>query len=165
MSSELTDFFQAGPAIQARLRDLSQAIGLKTVDDLAPLADALEGAKPGEIAQRLSALYPQAPAVAVGYDGDVILMDGDGGGQVLAQRWLVVLVVRNVADTRAGAALMREAGPILLALAAALGGWRPDVQYLGDLRRVAGPRPSFGPGIGLFPLAFAVPVYLPGANL
>ncbi len=160
----LTDYFQAGPAIQARLR--AALPDLANVADLAPLARAVAGAvKEEELAQKIGALVPRSPAVFVGFDADMMTFDADGGGQGIEQRWLVVLAVRNAADAAKGGALLRDAGPLLLGVIQALNGWRPDIQYMGELRRIPAPRPFHAPGIGLFPLAFTVPVYLAGGNL
>lgn len=164
-AASFTDWFQLGPAIQDRLRDPSQVLNLADVGGLAALADALAGAKDSEIAQRVSALYPRCPAAAVGYDGDLIQYDTDGGGHGLAQRWLVVLVVRHAGDTAKNETVQAEAGPLILQVVQSLSGWRPSISHLGELRHIAGPRPSYGPGIGLFPLAFLAPVHVPGVNL
>lgn len=164
MSAALTDYFQLGPALKDYLRDPSQGFGLVDVGDLASLADALEGVKPEEIANRLSGLAPRCPAAFVGYDTDLEQWEMEDGGHQLYQRWLVVLMVRNVADTSRGAAVLAEAGPLLLRLIAALSGWRPDIKHLGALRHVAGPRPVFGTGVGLFPIAVLCPLYITGAN-
>ena len=163
-SADLTDYFQLGPALQDYLRDPSRGFGLVNVDDLAPLADALEGAKPAEIATRLSALAPRCPVAFVGYDTDLTQWDSEDGGHQLFQRWLVVLVVRNVADTTRGSAVLAEAGPLLMQLIGGLSGWKPDIKCLGALRHVAGPRPVFGTGVGLFPIALLAPLYMTGAH-
>lgn len=163
-SADLTDYFQLGPALQAFLRDPSQGFGLVSVDDLAPLADALEGAKPAEIANRLSALAPRCPAAFVGYDAELTQWDSEDGGHLLFQRWLVVLVVKNAADTSRGGGVLADAGPLLMKLIGGLSGWKPDIQHLGALRHVAGPRPVFGTGIGLFPVSLLVPMYITGAH-
>lgn len=164
MAATLTDYFQVGPAVQQQLRVAD--IGLLDVGDLASLADAISGGgSESDIAQRIGQIAPRAPAAFVGFDGETVLVDADGGGQILAQRWLVVLVVRNAADTARNGALLRDAGPLLIDVISALGGWRPDIQYIGPLTRAPAPRPFHGPGIGLFPLAFTVPLYLPGGNL
>lgn len=160
--ADFTDWFQAGAAIRSRLE--TPGLGLVRVDGLSGLADAIAGAKPEELATKISALYPQSPAAAVGYDGDVNLFDSEGGGQGRAQRWLVVLVVKNVADTAKNEALLAEAGPLVLSVFNSLSGWKTGIKNLGELRHVAGPRPTFGKGIGLFPLVFLVPLFLPGAN-
>lgn len=165
MSAALTDYFQLGAALKARLRDPAHALGLVDVGDLAPLADALSGAKDSEIAQRLSALAPRSPAAFIGYDTDLTQFDTDGGGHLLFQRWLVVLVIKSAAGAASGSGVMEAAGPILFETLQCLSGWRPDIVGVGELQHVAGPRPAFGAGVGLFPLAFLVPFYVPGANL
>lgn len=164
MAATLTDYFQVGPAVQQQLRVAD--IGLSDVGELASLADALSGGgSESDIAQRIGQIAPRAPAAFVGFDGEPLMIDTDGGGQILAQRWLVVLVVRNASDTARNGALRRDAGPLLLNVISVLGGWRPDIQYVGNLTRAPAPRPFIGPGVGLFPLAFTVPLYLQGGNL
>ncbi len=162
MSAPLTDYFQVGAAIKSRLVDAN--LGLLDVGDLAPLADALAGAQDADIAKRLSALAPRSPAAFVGYDTDLMQWDSEAGGHLLLQRWLIVLVVRNAADTARGGAIMAAAGPLLLNTIQLLSGWRPGIDGIGELIHTAGPRPAFGPGIGLFPVAFLAPVFIPGAN-
>ena len=160
----LTDYYQVGGAIEARLRDSAPTLGLLDVGALASLADALADGSDADQIKRIAALVPRAPAAFVGYDTDFHQFDADGGGHALLQRWLVLLIVKNVAGTAKNAALQAAAGPLLLAVINTLNGWRPDIAGVGELQRIAAPRPAYGPGIGIFPLAFSVPVYLPGAN-
>lgn len=162
--SELTDYFAVGAAIQTRLRDASQALGLLAVDDLAPLADAISGAQDGDIIKRILPLVPRSPAAFVGYDTEVMAQEFEGGGHMPMQRWLVVLAVKNAADTAKGSGVLLEAGPLILNVIQSLTGWRPALQGVGELRRVAAPRPVYGPGVGLFPTAFLAPLYLAGVN-
>lgn len=164
-AASFTDWFQLGPPIQERLRDTSQALGLVDVGELAPLAEAVSAVKDGEVIKAILPLVPRAPAAFVGYDTDLTLWDSEGGGQAYFQRWHVVLAVKNAADTARNAAVLADAGPLIFKTVQSLSGWRPPIQCMGELRHVAGPRPSFGPGIGLFPLAFLVPIYLSGVNL
>ncbi len=97
-----------------------------------------------------------APAAHVIYQGDSIpggdSRAGNGAAQVVAQTWLVVVAVRNVRDTKGGAAAREDAGPLISKTLAALSGWAaPGFR---PLRRVNAPRPGFNAGYGYFPLAF-----------
>lgn len=162
--SALTDYFQIGPAIEAKLRSNALALGLLDVGALASLADALKDGSDADQIKRIAALVQRAPAAFVGYDTDLHQFDAEGGGHGLLQRWLVLLIVKNVASTVKNAPLLAEAGPLLLNTINTLSGWRPAINGVGELLHVAAPRPAFGPGIGIFPLAFTASVYIPGAN-
>jgi hypothetical protein len=102
----------------------------------------------------------QTPAAIVVYDGDAVPQTPesearDGERQIAIQRWLVVIAVQNVRDTRGGTSARREAGPLMSKTMAALKGWQPPVAGVRKLRRGDGvPGPAFDSGFGYFPLLF-----------
>ena len=95
------------------------------------------------------------PATHTLYDGDDLGdRAGDGLAQLIRQRWMVVVAVKNARDTRRGAAARAEAGRHITAVLQALAGWSPGTG-LGPLVRIPGPRPAFSPGgYAYFPFTF-----------
>ncbi|MCK2095629.1 phage tail terminator protein [Thauera aromatica] len=106
----------------------------------------------------------QAPAAIVGLQGDAPaapearLTKGQlaafAQNQSTAQRWGVVVAVRNVRDIQSGAAAREEAGPLLSAVILALAGWTPDEARYWPLVRVPAGTPRYGSGRLLYPLSF-----------
>ena len=70
-----------------------------------------------------------------------------------AQRWMVVLAVRNARAGGNNAALADEAGPLLPMIRAALAGWVP-LDEGRPLRPASGMAPGFGVAFAYYPLAF-----------
>lgn len=135
----LTDWLAAGPLIVERLR--AKVPGLRLVAQLADLANIEQAAV-------------QVPAAFVAYDGDRYAEGAASGmAQHGAQRWQVVLAVRNASVGGNGAGVPGEAGPLLPQIGAALAGWSP---FDGGrpLRRVTALRPGYTVGFGYYPLAF-----------
>jgi hypothetical protein len=103
------------------------------------------------------------PAAHVVYDGDRL---GDAGGrglaQVVWQRWLVVIAVRNRREALSGAAAREDAGTLIAAALAALAGWAPSASH-GPLARVQAPRPAYEAGFLYVPLAFETRLITVGA--
>lgn len=134
-------------AAEGRIRDhleteLADLAGLKVLS-AADLAGVTEGAQ-------------HTPALHVIYMGDAVPQADavDQPYQVLRQRWMVVVAVRNARTQRSGQAVREDAGPILSRVIRALSGWRPG-QGLGALARTTAPAPAFTPGgFGYFPLQF-----------
>lgn len=103
------------------------------------------------------------PAVYVLYAGERVPAERtqQGAVQIIEQRWLAVLALKNRRDTRTGEAWRREAGPMLTRLNTALQGWRPSREY-GPLIKAAAPGPGFEAGFGYFPLAYHSRIVLKG---
>lgn len=104
------------------------------------------------------------PAAYVLYDGDDVpsadgKRAGDGARQLVSQRWLVVLAVRNA---RGGSDAREDAGPLLTQILAALAGYHPQPappsQVYRPLKRAQAPRPGYHAGYGYFPLLFTTEV-------
>lgn len=144
MTSLADDWLAAGDAIVTRLA--AQVPALRMVETMSALtSDGID--------QRVKA---QAPAAIVIYMGDQITPDPRSPRVTAgAQRWCVVLAVRNARQGGDNRALAGEAGPLLPLLRNALAGWVP----LDDgrpLRSVSGMAPEFGVAFAYYPLMFAL---------
>lgn len=142
MSSLAEDWLAAAEPIVTRLR--AEVPALRMVETMTTLAaDAID--------QRVKA---QTPAAVVAYLGDRITPDPRAPRLVVgAQRWVVVLAVRNARQGGDNTALAGEAGPLLPLIRGALSGWQP----LDDgrpLRPTSGMGPGFGVAFAYYPLAF-----------
>lgn len=145
----MSNYLALEPLIIARLQ--SQVTGLRAVlsaDDLADLATGVQ----------------TTPAAYVLYDGDDVpatpaMRAGDGARQLITQRWLVVLAVRNA---RGGADAREDAGPLLSQCLTALAGHHlqptPPAHIFRPLKRAQAPRPGYADGFGYFPLLFTTEV-------
>ena len=147
----IADYLALEGLIIARIETaVSADLGLRRI---AGAAD-LDGAKTeGQV----------TPAVYVLYGGERVPAERthQGAVQVIEQRWLAVLALKNRRDTRTGEAWRREAGPMLTRLNACLQGWRPDRDH-GPLIKAAAPGPGFEAGFGYFPLAYHSRIVLKG---
>lgn len=143
----LDNYLAAEPLIIARLKE--QVPEFVHVGDWSEYSTLEEGA----IA---------TPAAFVMYGGDR-LHDAGGKGAVqrIDQMWGVVVVVRNVAQRRAGTAIREEAGPLMMKTVNALMGWKPAPQFR-ELERMPAPRPEYAKLVGFFPLQFAAALILKG---
>lgn len=142
MTSLSDDWLAAGERIVARLR--ARVPALRMVETMATLAaDAID--------QRVKA---QVPAAIVVWMGDRITPDPRVPRVTAgAQRWAVVLAVRNARQGGDNTALAGEAGPLLPQIRDALAGWQP----LDDgrpLRPASGVGPGFGVAFAYYPLNF-----------
>lgn len=94
------------------------------------------------------------PAVHVIYDGDDLGDSaGDGVDHIVRQRYLTVVVTRNVRGIKTGKAAREDAGVIVLATLGALGGWQPSSEH-GEVVRIPGPRPTYRTGHQYIPIAW-----------
>lgn len=94
------------------------------------------------------------PAAFVAADGYRVLeTSGQTTAVRIASRWLVLVVARNVALVREGAAARAAASDPARECLASLCGWSPGAGYQG-LHPVTGPRPIYKDGILIYPLAF-----------
>ncbi len=138
----MTDYLAAAPLIIIRLK--AKVPGFIEVDSR---LDQTE----------LEALTLRAPAAYVLYDGDQPGDSGEFGDQVILQRYLVLIVVRNIRQAVTGEGIRSEAGPLLAATLAALSGWQPGPGF-GRLQRIPGPRPDYSIGYAFYPLLYTIPV-------
>lgn len=138
------DYLIAGPLIMQRLRDEVPALR-----QVLPLEDL----------SRLPESAVASPFAYVMYDGDEVL-EGEGrarqgASQLVRQRWLVVLAIRNAAQAAtARIATDEAAGPLISKLIAALAGWTVE-PFRAGLYRITAPRVSYGANSALYPLLFA----------
>lgn len=150
----IADYLSAEAAIIARLKDPVLAIGFKDVPGAGELAGIEETTQ-------------QTPAAHVIYDGDTLpggsgSNAGNNSAQVVVQRWLVVIAVRNVRDVKGGSGARAEAGTLISKVIAALSGWSPTNSHR-PMRRVQGPRPGYNKGFAYFPLMFETQLFTGGA--
>jgi len=95
------------------------------------------------------------PAVYVLYaGGSVSESRQDGLAARIAQQWMVLVAVRNVAQIASGAPARADAGTIADAVLAALMGWQPPGTSQ-PLRLSALPDPGFIAGLQWVPLTFS----------
>lgn len=101
------------------------------------------------------------PAVFVVYDGEDVA-DQVGGKKVLeSQRFIVVLAVRNAADTLGGSGAAEDARAIRAAIYAALSGWVPSPEHRPLTRARSSVRPHYTPGFAYLPTAFETKSFFP----
>lgn len=152
----IADYLSAGSLIEARIR--AKVPDIKRVEEMGNLYSLLE-AEPTEFLKQVSG---KLPAAYVGYDGET---PGDTAGDdfthVAMQRWLIVLVVGNYRNAHRAEGVIREAGPLLSTLVAALTGWKPSDDF-SKLIRQTPPRPGYLAGVGFFPLSFATALVVEG---
>ena len=142
MTSIADNWLAAGDRIVTRLA--AQVPALRMVETMSTLT--AEG-----IEQRIKT---QVPAAIVVYMGDRITPDPRAPRITAgAQRWVVVLAVRNARAGGNNAALADEAGPLLPLIRAALAGWVP-LDEGRPLRPASGMAPGFGVAFAYYPLAF-----------
>ena len=142
MSTAANDFLAVEPNIVARLQQalagMSPAVQVLTGAELAGIKEA---------AQR-------TPAVHVIWGGFRLLETRTDGRQArLEHTWYVVAAVRNVANTKAGAAARAEAGALAARAGAALMGFRPP-GVAGPLRMGPSQSAGYSAGFMYLPLAF-----------
>lgn len=101
------------------------------------------------------------PAAFVLLDHELPIDSADKGAkQMVAQRFLVVLSLRNAQDTLGGTGIRNEAGTLLRGIAAALSGWAPTPDHR-PLKRIGGPRNLYTPGYAYLPLGFETRTFFP----
>lgn len=147
----LLDYLFAGAVIEARLRDqVTELAAEGAVQGVEAFSQALE--------RSIS-----APTAFVLWEGDLFPTGesssaAGGKSQIVTQQWSVLLAVRNASQV-VRAARNASAGPLLSAIHKALAGWTPEGAYR-PMRRISGRRASFSPNVGLYPLAFGLPLTL-----
>jgi hypothetical protein len=92
------------------------------------------------------------PSAMVVFMGEAPSADSfNRAAQVVAQRWLVELVVSNHAQDASNE--LAEAGWLIQRVIQHLQGWRPP-GAMGPLRRISAPAPAYTRGVSLYPLVF-----------
>lgn len=146
----ITDYLSAEPLIVDRLRLQVAAV---------PDPNVMTAADLSGVEQRAQ----HTPALHIIYDGDEPAGESGqseaGDAQVIWQRWLVVVAVRNVRDTTGGAGARAMAGPLLVSVIQALAGWRPSVDHSPMIRSSA-PRPVFDAGFAYYPQLYRTAIVL-----
>jgi len=143
MTSEAADFLALEPLLVARLRAaLPASVAVLTAADLGAVA---EGTQP-------------TPAVHVLYRGYAPARAGETAAmwEALDQYWLTVVAVRNASSVVTGDAARADAGPLMAAVIAALGGYVPDLYGFKSLRLAEAPEAGYRAGFGYFPLGWRV---------
>ena len=131
--------------LKEKLRDcVSDAKAVYSVSDLAAIQEK------AQVTPALHVLYSgdQLP----GADGN---QTGTGRGQMVFQRWMVVIAVRNVRDVQGGEGVRESAGALISSVIKAVQGWNPSCEFR-NFKRVSAPTPVFNAGFGYFPLAFEI---------
>ncbi|MFZ6655662.1 phage tail terminator protein [Undibacterium sp. TJN19] len=99
------------------------------------------------------------PAAHVIYIGDDIgegstSQGSNGQAQVVTQQWMVVLVVKFAGTVATGKGNRVKAGPLIIKLLKALGGWQPPNVLFRPLRRINAPKVAYQNGFAYYPFAF-----------
>lgn len=123
----------------ARLAEAVALPGLKVL--AAPDLDGIQAAS------------QPVPAVHVVFGGFERIESAQGLVEVV-ERWLTVVVVRNVRAAHQGADARADAGGLMDAVFAALNGWQPAGYQ--PLAPGAPPTAGYASGYGYFPLAWRV---------
>jgi hypothetical protein len=140
----IDDYLSAEDLLTARIQAVTGIVSVLSAASLPGLAETAQ----------------KTPCVHVLYDGDRI---GEGkNAQIIHQRWLAVLAIRNARDAT-GQASREQAGPLLSALIQQLQGWKPSPQH-GLLVRIEAPEPAYTPNFAYFPLAFETALATTGAT-
>lgn len=143
------DYLFLAPLIEQRLREeIAEGVPVEGIEQLSQVVDAAE-------------LRPFVMYVMWG--GDRVpqvegARSGQGASQVLYQRWIVWLRVRN-ASTADKAARNLAAGPLLSAIHKAIAGWVPGGAFKPFLRAQGVP-PDYKAASGMYPLAFEINLVL-----
>ncbi len=139
------------------MSDTSDWLGLET-----RLIERLRSVMPAEVkvlpAADLAGVVENSqatPAVQVYYRGYRLVDDQAGGGmQLVEQTWLAVVVVRNAAGQRDGAATRASASLLCNDVFKALLGYRPGAPF-SSLKLANAPNAEWSKGgFGYFPLGF-----------
>lgn len=86
-----------------------------------------------------------------------------GCSQIVYQRWLVYLVVRNLRSPVTGADNRADAGPLITQVNTKLQGWKPSTEF-GELLRITPPPVRYHGGNGYFPLAYKARITTRGSS-
>lgn len=148
--NNITDYFGAEAAIEARLKELVTDVPAKHVFTPFSVADMMESSQP-------------SPSIHLIYAGDIVQNSGNAAPgvsrpgltrQPIDQRWLVVLAVRSAkAQLQDTAEIRSKAGVIIPKVLDALQGWAP-VEWMRPLSRVGGPSAGYSSSFAYFPFMF-----------
>jgi hypothetical protein len=140
MSAPLLDFLALGPLVQAKLREtLPPQVFVLDSKDLASITEQQQ----------------PAPAVHVLFGG-FMPRAGNAAWEELEQRWITVIVVRNVASLPGAASSELDAGPLMMATINALRPWAVPLDGFGTLHLDTPMKPAFKSGFGYYPIAWKV---------
>lgn len=142
----LSNFLAAEPLIIARLKAKTSVRHVLSVADLAGVEEG------GQFTPAMHVLFTGYAPTQEREDGRI---------QQIEQTWTVVVAVRNVRDTRTGAAARSEAGVLITETLAALAGWKPSDEF-SALKLARAVPPAFTTGFAYFPLAFTARVLAEG---
>lgn len=134
------DYLALEAALIARLE--AKVSGVKAVLPAAHLDGVIETK---QVAPAIHVIY-QGSRPNTGEGGSA----GRGRSQIALQRWLFVVVVRNVSGDGSGVATRSDAGPIIGHALEALQGWDAGIAGFGPLHRAAEPAPLIQNGFGYF---------------
>lgn len=143
---------EIGPLIVDRLKAKVKGVEAANVLTTEDLVGVKESAQP-------------APALHVVHGG-YAPKEGVGGDVTWDEIWLVVVVVKHVAQKDRAAKKMIAAAPLLREVLEALSGWRallPD-NSRSSLTAVPGPKPAPGNTHAYYPLAFSAMVHTTGCQ-
>ncbi len=118
--------------------------------DLPGLSGGVHGM--GELS-RDAVLGKRLPAVFIGTQGYRVVDARSPGAVGIASRWLVVLVVRHVADVAGGTGARASVSALARAVMRRLYRWQP-APGLQPLAPQEAPAPQYRDGLLLFPMAF-----------
>lgn len=140
----MANYLEAEQLIKAKLEtelaSNSPKVHVKTAADIAGIE---------EDSQR-------TPAVYIVYDGDTVGEDaGYGQSNIVKQRYMAVITVRNKSTIRSGEKTREDAGELLSQVISILSGWKPGNGY-SELKRVDSIPPGYSAGFGYFPVAFEI---------
>jgi len=145
----LDNYLSVEPLIKARLQEAARELPKVLA------ADDLEGVK--EASQMTPAIHLlNLPDYIPQGKGDSAIR---GKSQIVHQRWLTVIVVKNVRDA---AALRQAAGPLISGVIKALQGWKPSKEHGEMYRKDAPYRQTYRNGFGYFPLLFTTRIITTG---
>lgn len=139
----IADYFGVEPAIIARLKAEVPEVPESHIFTPFGLDGMMENSQP-------------SPSLHVIYAGDAVTGDEVGARtrQIVGQRWLVVLAVRNAkAQLKNTTEIRTAAGVIIPKLLNALQGWAP-AEWMRPLGRVSGPAAGYSSAFAYFPFMF-----------
>ena len=146
----IANYFELEPALIERIKTM-----MPELNDVYGMSDLTA------IRDRAANL---APCVCVVYDGDTIpggegSRGGQGEAQVVFQRWVLWLIVRNVRELQEGRDARNDAGPLASKLIKSIAGWQPTSNSgFRKLRRISAPRPLYDAGTIHIPILFEAPL-------
>lgn len=136
------DYLFVGPLLAARLRDQVGDIAVDVV----------------ETAEQVLAADKRASVLLVMWAGDAFGDRAAKRGQIVTQRWLVILALNNASATPDARQL--KAGPLMSKAHRAVVGWTPAGAVNSFVRAPAPMRPDINKTKALYPLGFEIDLSL-----